>query len=187
MSTSLLYHGFGVRDYRHVRTRYMAGGVVLVIERNPQTYRCVACGSQNVWRHGLVVRRFRTVPARQQTGGTGGQDPAAGLPGLRPGAPGGGRLRRAETDLHQVVCTLRVGAVAAHDDQGRGLSPGRQLGTWSRKSRRSPSSGASTSRSSSTSSRSPSTRFPRQGPQVRDHRSGPRKRRGSPCGPGKRR
>ena len=62
MSTSLLYHGFGVRDYRYVRTRYVAGGVVLVIERNQQTYRCVACGLQNVWRHGVVVRRFRTVP-----------------------------------------------------------------------------------------------------------------------------
>jgi transposase len=36
--------------------------VVLVIERKPETCRCDACGSQNVWRHGVVVRRFRTVP-----------------------------------------------------------------------------------------------------------------------------
>jgi hypothetical protein len=62
MSTSLLYHGIGVRDYRHVRTRYVAGGVVFVIERKPETYRCTACGSANVWRHGVVVRSFRTVP-----------------------------------------------------------------------------------------------------------------------------
>lgn len=62
MSTSLLYHGFGVRDYRYVSTRYGAGGVVFVIERKPETYCCDACGSQNVWRHGVVVRRFRTVP-----------------------------------------------------------------------------------------------------------------------------
>ena len=62
MSTSLLYHGFGVRDYRYVSTQYVAGGVVLVIERKPETCRCAACGSRNVWRHGVVVRRFRTVP-----------------------------------------------------------------------------------------------------------------------------
>jgi transposase len=62
MSTSLLYHGFGVREYRYLSTRYVAGGVVLVIERKPKTYRCAACGSQNVWRHGVAVRRFRTVP-----------------------------------------------------------------------------------------------------------------------------
>ena len=62
MSTSLLYHGFGVRDYRYVRTQYVAGGVVFTIERKEATYRCTTCGSQNVWREGTVVRRFRTVP-----------------------------------------------------------------------------------------------------------------------------
>jgi transposase len=36
--------------------------VVFVIERKPETYRCAACGSQNVWRQGVVVRPFRTVP-----------------------------------------------------------------------------------------------------------------------------
>ena len=62
MSTSLLYHGFGVRGYLYVSTRYVAGGVVFVIERKPETYRCTACGSRNVWRQGVVVRPFRTVP-----------------------------------------------------------------------------------------------------------------------------
>jgi len=62
MSTSLLYHGFGVRDYRYVRTKYTLGGVMFTIERRAETCRCVACGSKNVWREGGVVRRFRTVP-----------------------------------------------------------------------------------------------------------------------------
>jgi len=62
MSTTLLYHGFGVRDYRHVKTRYVAGGMILTIERRPETCRCSACGSANVRRQGVVVRRFRTVP-----------------------------------------------------------------------------------------------------------------------------
>jgi len=62
MSTSLLYHGFGVRDYRYVRTKFCSGGVVFTIERKPETYQCVVCGSYNVWRQGVVVRQFDTVP-----------------------------------------------------------------------------------------------------------------------------
>jgi len=62
MSTSLLYHGFGVRDYRYVRSQYVRGGIVFTIERKPDTCRCVACGSANVWRHGVSTRRFRTTP-----------------------------------------------------------------------------------------------------------------------------
>ena len=62
MSTSLLYHGFGVRDYRYVRTQYVGGAVIFTIERKRETCRCTACGSENVWRQGVVVRSFRTVP-----------------------------------------------------------------------------------------------------------------------------
>lgn len=62
MSTSLLYHAFGVRDYLYCSTRYVRGGVVVVIERKEETYCCAACGSKNVGRQGVVVRTFRTVP-----------------------------------------------------------------------------------------------------------------------------
>ncbi len=62
MSTSLLYHGFGVRGYRYVRTRYFPGKVVFTIEQGEEAYGCVACGSENVWRQGQVVRRIRTLP-----------------------------------------------------------------------------------------------------------------------------
>lgn len=62
MSTSLLYHAFGVRDYRYVKTEYVAGGVIVTIERKPGTCRCAACGSENVWRQGSVTRPFRTLP-----------------------------------------------------------------------------------------------------------------------------
>src|SRR3989304_2728357 len=33
MSTSLLYHAFGVRGYRHVKTEYLEGEVILPIEQ----------------------------------------------------------------------------------------------------------------------------------------------------------
>ena len=62
MSTSLLYHEFGVRGYRYLRTEYVRGGMVMKIERQMKTCRCVVCGSENAWRQGWVVRRFRTLP-----------------------------------------------------------------------------------------------------------------------------
>jgi transposase len=62
MSTSLLYHAFAVRGYSYVRTRYPPGGVVFVIDRKTEACRCVACDSANVWRQGVVARKFRTVP-----------------------------------------------------------------------------------------------------------------------------
>ena len=62
MSTSLLYHEFGVRGYRYLKTEYIRGGMVMTIERSMKTCRCVVCGSENVWQEGGVVRRFRTVP-----------------------------------------------------------------------------------------------------------------------------
>ena len=66
MSTSLLYHGFGVRGYRYVRTEYVRGSIVMTIERRAETCRCVVCSSENVWRQGWVVRRFRALPIGQR-------------------------------------------------------------------------------------------------------------------------
>jgi transposase len=62
MSTSLLYHGFGIRGYRHVRTEYREGGVVFVIDQDRGAWRCSVCGSRDVCPKGRVERRFRAVP-----------------------------------------------------------------------------------------------------------------------------
>jgi transposase len=62
MSTSLLYHAFGVRGYRHVKTEYRKGAVIFTIEQPRECYRCPACGSRDVIGRGRNVRRFRTVP-----------------------------------------------------------------------------------------------------------------------------
>jgi transposase len=62
MSTSLLYHGFGIRGYRYVRTEYVEGGVVFTIAQNPKTCRCPACGGKNVILKGGVLRWFRGLP-----------------------------------------------------------------------------------------------------------------------------
>jgi transposase len=62
MSTSLLYHGFGIRGYRHVRTEYIEGGIVFTIDQDQKRCRCPACGGANIVLKGGVVRRFRGLP-----------------------------------------------------------------------------------------------------------------------------
>ncbi len=62
MSTSLLYHGFGIRGYRYAHTEYIEGGVVFTIVQDPKTCRCPACGGKNTILKGGTVRRFRGLP-----------------------------------------------------------------------------------------------------------------------------
>jgi transposase len=62
MSTSLLYHAFGIRGYEYVRTEYQGGEVTFTIRQEPRTFRCEACGSRDVRPKGRVPRRFRSLP-----------------------------------------------------------------------------------------------------------------------------
>lgn len=67
MSTSLLYHGFGVRGYQYVRTEYDQGEVLFTIRQEPKSLRCPACGSRAVRPRGHVQRRFRCLPIGRRT------------------------------------------------------------------------------------------------------------------------
>jgi transposase len=62
MSTSLLYHAFGVRGYRYVATDYSEGGVSFRIAKDIQDCRCSACGSAQVAPRGQVERCFHCLP-----------------------------------------------------------------------------------------------------------------------------
>jgi transposase len=62
MSTSLLYHAFGIRGYQYTRTDYHGGQVIFTIHQDPQTCRCSACGSHQILHRGRVQRRFRALP-----------------------------------------------------------------------------------------------------------------------------
>lgn len=62
MSTSLLYHGFGVVGYRYVRTNYREGGIIFTIKRKDFSVRCPACNSKDVIRHGVLPRWLRSLP-----------------------------------------------------------------------------------------------------------------------------
>lgn len=63
MSTSLLYHAFGLRGYQYVRTSYTEGRVTICIRQRRDHLRCPHCGSGAVWAQGSGEERtFRTVP-----------------------------------------------------------------------------------------------------------------------------
>ena len=62
MSTSLLYHAFGIRGYRYTRTDYQGGQVIFTIHQEPENCRCSACGSTQVVSRGQVERHFRALP-----------------------------------------------------------------------------------------------------------------------------
>jgi transposase len=62
MSTSLLYHAFGIREMAYVRTEYGRGQVHFTVRQKREAMRCVCCGSEDLIRRGTVVRRFRSVP-----------------------------------------------------------------------------------------------------------------------------
>ena len=67
MSTSLLYHAFGIRGYDYVRTQYQDGQVIFTISQDPEDCRCSACGSRQVISRGHVERRFRSLPIGSRT------------------------------------------------------------------------------------------------------------------------
>lgn len=62
MSTSLLYHGFGVVGYRYIRTDYQKGNIIFTIARKQFSVRCPACDSKNVIRHGSLPRWLHSLP-----------------------------------------------------------------------------------------------------------------------------
>lgn len=62
MSTSLLYHGFGIHGYQYVRSYYQEGKVVFSIKKDPTSLRCPCCKDWHVIRHGETERWFQTLP-----------------------------------------------------------------------------------------------------------------------------
>jgi len=62
MSTSLLYHGFGISGYDYVRTDYKSGDVIFTVSRKEFNLRCPVCKSKNIIRHGSLPRWFHCLP-----------------------------------------------------------------------------------------------------------------------------
>ena len=66
MSTSLLYHRFGLVGYHYVRQDFVEGMTFFRIEQPRERLRCSHCGSQDVWAQGGVERTFQTLPIGKQ-------------------------------------------------------------------------------------------------------------------------
>ena len=62
MSTSLLYHGFGIRGYVHRSTEYSHGQVCFRLHQPREALRCSVCGTKDVTLHGYAERIFKSVP-----------------------------------------------------------------------------------------------------------------------------
>ncbi len=62
MSTSLLYHGFGIRGYEYRRTNYEDGAVIFTVAQNRSKLKCPECGSEDVHRRGHVTRELQHLP-----------------------------------------------------------------------------------------------------------------------------
>ncbi len=62
MSTQVLYHGFGIRGYRHVRMMNQGGTLVFLIEQPRESIRCPDCGSEQIHCRGGKERRWRCPP-----------------------------------------------------------------------------------------------------------------------------
>src|SRR6266567_3886998 len=62
MSTSLLYHGFGLVGYHYVSQSFQGGRVTLRIEQPRDRLCCPHCGDTDVWAQGGEERTFRALP-----------------------------------------------------------------------------------------------------------------------------
>ena len=62
MSTSFIYHAFGLQGYDYVHQQFVGGSVLFRIRPKAKLLRCFCCKSYRVIRRGVSERRLRTLP-----------------------------------------------------------------------------------------------------------------------------
>ena len=62
MSTSLLYHAFGIHGYTYRSQHFQGGAIFFRIEQSRERLRCSQCDAPQVWVRGTTERIFRTLP-----------------------------------------------------------------------------------------------------------------------------
>lgn len=62
MSTSLLYHAFGIVGYQQAGLDFQGGQVTFRVDQRRDQWRCPQCGSEDVWGRGHKERTFRSLP-----------------------------------------------------------------------------------------------------------------------------
>ena len=123
MSTSLLYHAFGLRGYDYVKTEYTEGTVVFTVRQRPHTCRCPQCGSRDLIHHGQETRPFKTVPIGHKPVLIVLPIPRVECRHCQIVRQVTAAFRRSAPPLHQGLRALCLGTVPAHDHPGRGAAP----------------------------------------------------------------
>ena len=62
MSTSFLFHAFGLHGFDYVRQSFVGGEVLFTVKPKPKMLRCPVCDSYDVIRRGIFERRLQAVP-----------------------------------------------------------------------------------------------------------------------------
>ena len=62
MSTSLIYHAFGLKGYEYVHQQFVGGSIAFRIRPKSKLVRCSRCKSYQVIRRGVSERMLRTLP-----------------------------------------------------------------------------------------------------------------------------
>jgi len=62
MSTSLLYHSYGIQHQEYLKTEYSEGSIIFHIRTKPSDLRCSHCNSYNVRPRGVIYRKFKVPP-----------------------------------------------------------------------------------------------------------------------------
>ncbi len=62
MSTSLLFHGLGIRGYQLQKTEFVKGCIYFYVTQDKHNMRCPVCMSPRVIKKGFRFREFRSVP-----------------------------------------------------------------------------------------------------------------------------
>ena len=62
MSTSFLYHAFGLQGYEYVHQQFVGGSILFRIRPKAKLLRCYRCKSYRIIRRGVNERRLRTLP-----------------------------------------------------------------------------------------------------------------------------
>lgn len=62
MSTSFLYHAFGLQGYDYIHQQFVGGGILFRVRPKAKMVRCSRCKSYRIIRRGVNERKLRTLP-----------------------------------------------------------------------------------------------------------------------------
>jgi len=62
MSTSLLYHGFGLKDHHYLRSEYVTGQIIFTVQQDRWSLRCPVCNARDLILRGSHDRQWRSLP-----------------------------------------------------------------------------------------------------------------------------